>query len=124
MCLENHDDRVVASVDGHVLFTYDYDGNPGGPRAVRFGARGADLLFERIAIDRDVYYTDVPGSAMTGYKLKADEYYMLGDNSPASSDSRRWERPGIPAENIIGKAQFVFWPVYRWKMLATPSGGK
>ncbi len=124
MCLENHDDRVVASVDGQVLFTYDYEGNSGGTRAVRFGARGADLLFERIAVDRDVYYTDVPGSAMTGYKLKPDEYYMLGDNSPASSDSRRWERPGIPAENIIGKAQFVFWPVFRWKMLATPSGGR
>ncbi len=123
MSLENYDGHVAALVDGKVLFSLDYEGNRGGRRAVRFGARGADLLFERIAIDRDVYYTAVPGSATKGYTLKPDEYYMLGDNSPLSQDSRRWDDPGIPAENIIGKAAFVFWPVYRWRLLATPPAG-
>jgi signal peptidase I len=121
--LANFDDRVVACVDGQPVFTYDYDAGThevrGGPDAVRFGARGADLLFNRIIIDRDVYYTSVAGSATTGYTLKPHEYYVLGDNSPVSSDSRRWDNPGVPAGNIIGKASFVFWPIYRWKLLAS-----
>jgi signal peptidase I len=124
MALENYDDRVVGRLDGRMLFRFDYDAGTddprGGPDAVRFGARGAELLFQRIAVDRDVYYTSVPGSATSGYTLESNEYYMLGDNSPISSDSRRWDRPGIPAKNIIGKATCVFWPVYRWKLLATP----
>ena len=57
-----------------------------------------------------------------------DEFFMLGDNSPSSSDSRLWVkasptlrlydemdapqyRPGtVPRYNLIGKAFFVYWP--------------
>lgn len=34
--------------------------------------------------------------------LKEGEYFVLGDNRNASSDSRRWG--ALPAENIIGKS--------------------
>jgi hypothetical protein len=54
--------------------------------------------------------------------LTDDEFFVLGDNSPASSDGRWWVKPGIgnngkqfrvgivPREYLLGKAFVVFWP--------------
>ena len=45
------------------------------------------------------------------FELNADQFFVLGDNSPASSDARFW-----PGENyvdrslLVGKALFVYWP--------------
>lgn len=117
--LENYDDRVVAHVDGQAVLSYEYDGEPNLRHSVRFGARNARVAWDRIAIDRDIYYADVSrrGSAREEQRLGDDEYYVLGDNSPASSDSRRWREPGIPEENLIGRAFFVFWPVHQMRWL-------
>ena len=41
-----------------------------------------------------------------------DRYFVLGDNRQASNDSRRWGT--VPAENVIGRAWFTFWPLGRW----------
>jgi len=117
--LENYDDRLVACVDGREVFRLDYRGEPGGRRAVRFGARGAQVAWERVIIERDVYYCNMGGDAegRDGYEVGDGEYFVLGDNSPASSDSRMWPRPGVPAANIIGRAFFVFWPIHGMKWL-------
>ncbi|HET6442800.1 MAG TPA: S26 family signal peptidase, partial [Phycisphaerae bacterium] len=39
-------------------------------------------------------------------------FFVLGDNSPKSSDSRLWNlpRPVAPRRNLVGKAIFVYWP--------------
>ncbi len=82
-----------------------------------------------VAIFRDIYYTTPPQEtgeysfASTPFKLKPNEYFVLGDNSPASHDSRRWSnmgigingkpayRPGtVPHDYLVGKAVFVYWP--------------
>jgi len=39
------------------------------------------------------------------------QYYVLGDNSSNSSDSRFWGC--VPAENIIGRIGFRYWPPQR-----------
>lgn len=44
-------------------------------------------------------------------KVPDDHYFMLGDNSLWSADSRYWGF--VPKRNIIGKASFVFWPFSR-----------
>ena len=49
-----------------------------------------------------------------------DSYFMLGDNSKFSADSRYWGF--VPRRNIIGKALLVFWPFSRrWGITDTTS---
>jgi signal peptidase I len=41
------------------------------------------------------------------------EYFMLGDNSPNSLDSRFWGT--VPRRNLVGRASLVWWPLSpRW----------
>ena len=49
------------------------------------------------------------------YRIPPDSYYVLGDNRPASNDSRDWE--AVPAGNLVGRAWASFWPVDRWHLL-------
>ncbi len=45
------------------------------------------------------------------FELDADQFFVLGDNSPASSDARFW--PGehyVDRSLLVGKALFVYWP--------------
>ena len=88
------------------------------------------LQLSRIGIFRDIHYlTTMPGGkpilrAGPGdpFTLSDDEFFVLGDNSPASLDARLWNRPGlgnnngtyrpgtVPRDYLIGKAFFVYWP--------------
>lgn len=61
-------------------------------------------------------------SRMVTYELGPTDYLMFGDNSPKSQDSRlfpqgarkarrdEFKRYAVPADAIIGKAFFVYWP--------------
>ena len=46
-----------------------------------------------------------------GFEVPDDSYFMLGDNSRNSLDSRYWGT--VPRKNIVGKALFIFWPISR-----------
>jgi hypothetical protein len=92
-----------------------------------------------ILVERDIYYRDVAfhegqgkniwisqsgwGNLGNPIVLGDGEYFMLGDNSPQSKDSRLWWEIGphlrnrdgyqlgtVPADQIIGRAFFVYWP--------------
>jgi signal peptidase I len=43
--------------------------------------------------------------------LGPDEYWLQGDNTESSQDSRFWG--AVPRRNIVGRADFVYWPFTR-----------
>ena len=45
------------------------------------------------------------------YTVPADHYFMLGDNTRFSADSRVWGP--VPRRNLIGRPAIVFWPFSR-----------
>ncbi len=50
--------------------------------------------------------------------LKEDEYFVLGDNRPNSSDSRTWG--ALPRHLIVGKVWVVLYPFEEFKTLKKP----
>ncbi|GMA51558.1 signal peptidase I [Alicyclobacillus contaminans] len=47
----------------------------------------------------------------SSYHVPAGHYFMLGDNRNDSSDSRYWIHKYVPASSIIGRADYVIWPI-------------
>lgn len=48
---------------------------------------------------------------MAPQQMGPDEYFVIGDNRPHSSDSRDWGP--VPLENIVGKVWVTYWPLDR-----------
>jgi signal peptidase I len=61
-------------------------------------------------IDKNIYYANGTFGDKE-IKVPAENYYVLGDNSYVSKDSRYWGY--VPKDNMVGKAFFIFWPPHR-----------
>ena len=144
---ENLDHRVSLSIAGQeVLATTpdqyapdiaDLRTHPASPTApVLISAREIQATLSHVIVNRDVFYiSDVPrgsrpldmaawGTTGNPVLLRDGEYFMLGDNSAQSKDSRLWDEVGphlqtrwedyqlgtVPEDQLIGRAFFVYWP--------------
>ena len=67
------------------------------------GAAEAAIEVGQLEVLRDVYYTHGPGGPRQ-YRLTDNEYFVLGDNSPHSRDSRTWGAGGVTAGLLLGPA--------------------
>jgi len=54
----------------------------------------------------------IDGIPSKKYTVEQDYYYVLGDNSPNSRDSRYWGF--VPEKYLVGKVFFKYWPPKRW----------
>jgi hypothetical protein len=138
------DRRAYVAVDGRELLATSEADYPRTLAAAvdeprRTGARlalvaaDAQLELRRVRVDRDVYYLTTGDTRRADadhpLQLADDEFFVLGDNSPASQDGRVWatvdarvaefyRAHGLPAyragtvrrELIVGQAFFVYLP--------------
>ncbi|MBL8848280.1 MAG: hypothetical protein JNG89_01290 [Planctomycetaceae bacterium] len=114
LLMSTFDEQLLLAQDGELLcdpIPYERGDEPPAPlrRPVRFGVRDASVVVDHVGLYRDIYYTPPPGGAQT-FMLQEGEYFVLGDNSSVSVDSRHWQRPGVPESALIGKPLFVHLP--------------
>lgn len=105
--------------------------------SVGWSMSGGGFTMHNVRVARDIHYRTMPDIRATrgGHPdffptLTGEEYFMCGDNSARSEDSRLWrdgdiypwvaaeidDRPGVVHEDlIVGKAFVVYWPSLRWK---------
>jgi signal peptidase I len=81
--------------------------------------RGIEYLSEL----PDWHGPDLWGSAARPALLAEDEYFVLGDFSAQSNDSRLWEQgaPGrnpyaVPTSYVRGVVIHTYWPPHRWRV--------
>jgi signal peptidase I len=110
-------------VDGHTFFVMRITGLPGETVEVKNGG----VLINGHSIPQPVgihYLGNDPRILQGGngkpMKLGPDEYFVLGDNSPISNDSRHWNKPApghqrgaLPAASIVGPVTWIYWPMNR-----------
>jgi signal peptidase I len=99
--------------------------------AVSLDAARQEATFSHVSLWRDVYYTPEDSwrreinhaSPSRPMQLGSDEFFVMGDNSAASSDARYWmeevhlpdekldaDSGRVPGRFMLGRAFFVYWP--------------
>jgi signal peptidase I len=117
------DRRLSVLLDGVPLFVpLDYDDPTHGPAPdsspVALGVRGGAVMVRELKLFRDVFYTSTLGDSLRRshgvrepFRLSRDDYFVLGDNSPVSNDSRFWSAsPVVPRSMFLGKPFLVHLP--------------
>lgn len=67
-------------------------------------------------ISKNIYYNVGEfGQEGKGITVPEDKYFVLGDNSASSRDSRYWGF--VEHQDLIGKALFIWWPPKRVRTL-------
>ncbi|MBL8860880.1 MAG: signal peptidase I [Planctomycetes bacterium] len=127
VAFENRDDVLRLEVEGAEPLVAPYRENvPFGTD--EFGERrsagyrvwlageGGRFEFRRVRVLRDLSYTEHGlHGVTTACELGPDEYFLLGDLSSRSRDSREWG--AVRRAEIVGRPAAVVWPPARWRRL-------
>ncbi len=120
--LTNVDDQVVLRVDGSVVATAAFPtGSRGAARGLRRsnGARvrwrGGAATLHDLRLRRDLHYT-IAGlvGVASPCPVGEGEYFVLGDNSRNSCDSRDWGC--VHRASLIGAPLLIVWPSTRLRL--------
>lgn len=114
------DRQVLCSMNGQLMFEpWELPLTPPGKtaprRQVRIGAHGIRLHVLDLKLYRDVYYTADGGAESKSWELRDtrdhQEFFVLGDNSPISVDSRLWGNGTVlTSQLLMGKPFMVHLP--------------
>jgi signal peptidase I len=75
-----------------------------------------DELVENQVVKNIFYYNRGDyGRVNQKVEVPKGKVYVLGDNSASSHDSRFWGF--VPMENIVGRAEIIYWPFSRMRTL-------
>ena len=68
-------------------------------------------------IFKQIYYYNRGDFGGEGQKVAVpkDSYFVLGDNSASSKDSRYWGF--VPKDNLLGQALVIYWPIQRIRVI-------
>lgn len=88
---------------------------PYARQPVRLGGFGPGLKVSNLRIYRDLYYrSDIPEptrhATSEPFELGENNYFVLGDNSMVSWDSRCWENPVVERKYLMGRPLIVHLP--------------
>lgn len=73
-------------------------------------------LFDDPRIRNTYYYNRGEyGAIGTPTKVPAGKFFVLGDNSASSHDSRYWGF--VDETDLLGRAEFIFWPLNRIRII-------
>ena len=135
------DQQLSVWMDGRLMLSHAYDRElrdpdvkdavrrADSPPLARLTVQGPAVTIREMELDRDLHYTQGDngdngfGSMKTPAIIPADRFFVLGDNSPSSADSRLWTHTDewvdfytapeiglVPRELMIGRAFFVYFP--------------
>jgi signal peptidase I len=117
----NVDNHLALEREGETVLAADYDANRVHPRdeaalgrsygeRVRLGAEGARIQVDAVRVWRDQSYLPPRDpAARRPLHLGANQYYLLGDHTRSSSDSREWG--AVSGDAIFGRPVWVVWPL-------------
>ncbi|MFM7034296.1 MAG: signal peptidase I [Planctomycetia bacterium] len=96
------------------------DSTPSDLSPVGITVAEANVRVGDLRVLRDVHYLAIESGSRSGefaerpridFPLESGQYFVLGDNSAASKDSRLWnDGHHVDRHLLIGKAMLVFWP--------------
>jgi signal peptidase I len=107
------DRRATLAVDGRTWLSADLPAakkRAGVERPFQVQADGVLASLERFKLFRDVHYGQQGNNGVRGNAvlLGSNQYFMLGDNSPNSEDSRFWPDEGrVSGSLLVGSLLFV-----------------
>ncbi len=85
------------------------DGRDQEASSVTFSAQNCGGKLHSIELFRDLHWTQASRYATSeAFEIGADRYFVLGDNSPSSLDSRWWG--SFSRTNLLGRGFAIFWP--------------
>lgn len=74
---------------------------------------GGDVYVNDVLMDEP--YISAPPNYEGSWQVPDNGLFVLGDNRNSSSDSHSWGM--VPLDNVIGKAEVVYWPPTDWQLL-------